>query len=108
MSEGVLVVWTTLADAAAARELAAKLVEEGWVACAQVDTQPIASSYRWQGAVHDEAECRLTLKSRPALWEGLRLRIAELHPYELPQIVAIEALATAEYAQWVVANTKPA
>ena len=106
MSETVLVVWTTLADEAAARELAQSLVEEGWVACAQIDLQPIDSTYPWKGEVKSERECRLTLKSRPELWDALSRRIGELHPYELPQVVAVDARATDAYADWVRSNTK--
>jgi len=106
MSNSVLVVWTTLADEAAARKLAHSLVEEGWVACAQIGLQRIESTYPWKGEVQSEPECRLTLKSRPELWDGLSRRIGELHPYELPQVVAVEARATDAYADWVQSSTK--
>lgn len=77
------------------------LVEERLVACAQIEA-PIRSLYRWQGALCDEEEVRLVLKTRRDHFERARARIAQLHPYECPQIVAFDiAAGHAPYLDWV-------
>lgn len=106
MTTEILVVWTTVPGAEAAAELGRQLVEDGLVACAQVDGG-IRSFYRWEGEIQDDSETRLTLKTRRACWPQLRDRLGELHPYSVPQIVAVDAEAAAAYGQWVEESTRP-
>jgi periplasmic divalent cation tolerance protein len=85
----------------AAEAVAAKLVEEGLVACAQVGGEPILSLYRWRGELCREREVRLTLKIVGDRWDACAARLQELHPYDVPQIMAWRAdHVTAEYARW--------
>lgn len=77
------------------------LLEERLVACAQIDA-PIRSLYLWQGALCDEVEVRLIFKTRRDLFEQACARIAQLHPYECPQIVALDiAAGHAPYLDWI-------
>ena len=94
-------------DADTARRLATVLVDERLAACAQVGA-PVASVYRWQGQVETATEVPLQLKTTPQRWPALQQRLQALHPYELPELVAVEALATPAYAAWVAAETDPA
>ncbi len=75
-------------DGETARRLARLLVEERLAACVQI-VDPIRSVYRWQGAVQEEPEALLLVKSS----RDLVPRIAELlrreHPYELPELAAV-------------------
>lgn len=91
-------------DTASAERIAEALVGEGLAAC--VSLLPGARSvYRWQGAVERAEECLLLVKSAaPVAAIGERLRA--LHPYELPELVAVEAASgLPAYLDWVVANS---
>lgn len=81
-------VTTTLPDRPAADHLAATLVAERLAACAQV-SGPLQSTYRWQGAVETAAEWYCHLKTTGPRVPALVARIAELHPYDVPEVVAV-------------------
>ncbi len=98
-----LLVVTTLGSRDEALALGRALVEARLAACAQVEA--IHSVYRWQGAVHDEPEWRLLLKTRAGRWPMVEAAIRARHPYELPAIHAIATThAHAAYAAWVMDN----
>jgi periplasmic divalent cation tolerance protein len=62
--------------------------------------------YRWQGAVVREAEQLLLLKTPDAAWPRLEERIRELHPYEVPELVAVPAARVADgYLAWLLDST---
>ena len=64
------------------------------------------SIYRWQGAVEKAREVPLLIKSRAALYDELEAAIAELHPYEVPEIIAVPVVrGLAEYLAWVGEGT---
>lgn len=93
-----------------APRLARALVEEGLAAC--VNLLPgVRSIYRWQGEVHDEAETTLLVKTAASRAADLRARLAELHPYEVPEIVVLpvdEAASDPRYLAWVRSCTEGA
>jgi len=100
-----LVVLVTAPSAEKAAELARAVVEERLAACGNVLPQ-IRSIYRWQGAVHDEPEALLVLKTTEALFERLRARVVELHPYETPEVLALPVAAGhAPYLAWIAGET---
>jgi periplasmic divalent cation tolerance protein len=97
-------VTTTLPSEAAAQQVAAKLVEERLAACGQV-MGPISSTYRWKGSLEQAAEWYCNLKTTKRRLPALTKRIRELHPYELPEIVAIPIQhGDAAYLQWIEAE----
>lgn len=67
--------------------IARQLVEERLAAC--VNLIPVRSVYVWEGAVQDDAEITLVIKVSEEKLPALRARILELHPYQLPEIVAL-------------------
>ncbi len=96
----------TAPDAETARRLARALVEERLAACVNV-VPGVTSIYRWEGAVHEDAELLLVAKTQadrlPALAERLRI----LHPYALPELVALAPTGGSErYLDWVCAETE--
>lgn len=97
----VSVALTSFDDAAKAREVAEQLVEEGLVACAQLDGSPHHSVYRWKGTVESTVEWRLVLKFPAGDVGAVQARLLELHPYETPEFVVLAASASPEYARWV-------
>lgn len=101
-----LLVVTTLGTRDDALALGRALVDLRLAACAQVEA--IHSVYRWQGAVHDEPEWRLLLKTRADHWPQVEAAIRARHPYELPAIHAIATVrAHAAYAAWVATEADP-
>jgi periplasmic divalent cation tolerance protein len=100
-----LVVLVTAPTAERAAELARALVEERLAACGNV-VPAIRSIYRWEGKVQDEAEALLVLKTTRARFDALRARVLALHPYEVPEVVALAVDAgSAPYLAWIAAET---
>jgi periplasmic divalent cation tolerance protein len=98
---GCCQVTTTLPDEAAAERLADLLVEERLAACAQV-LGPVSSTYHWQGVIERTTEWYCHLKTTRARLPALQARIGELHPYEIPEIIAVPILdGNAHYLRWV-------
>ncbi len=107
MTTALLAVWTTVATREAAQRVAEACVREKLAACVQLST--IDSVYEWQGALQQEAEVRLVLKTTAARYPALATRLRELHPYDLPAIFALPvAEASADYIAWVEAQTRAA
>ncbi len=97
----LVLVQTTVKEQAQARAISAVLVEEKLCACAQV-SGPVSSVYHWQGQIADEHEYLLTAKTTRLRYAALHDRLLQIHPYELPEIIALPAVeANAAYADWV-------
>jgi periplasmic divalent cation tolerance protein len=107
MDPNVLVTFCTCPDAETAERIAETLVRERLAAC--VNQIPgIRSVFLWQGKVEHEAEALLLVKTSAVRFPALAERLRELHPYELPEIIALpvtEGLPT--YLQWVSTCTTP-
>ena len=93
-------VTTTVGSETTATALARALVEQRLAACVQVDAG-VTSLYRWKGELCEDREARLVIKTAPDREAALRGFLAEHHPYELPQFVAMAVPASADYAEWV-------
>ena len=101
MNSEYFVVLTTCPDNASAEILARRLVEEQLAACVN-RLSGVRSTYRWQGAVHDDAEVLLIAKTSASRVATLSARIQELHPYELPEVIALPvALGAERYLDWI-------
>jgi periplasmic divalent cation tolerance protein len=100
-----LLVLTNLPDREAAVKLAHGLVERRLAACVNV-LAGCTSVYRWQGGIENAQEVPVLIKTRSALYEELEAAINELHPYELPEIIAVPVVrGLAEYLAWVGEST---
>ena len=97
----ILLCLCTCPDTASAQKLAEALVGERLAAC--VNRVPGAlSTYRWQGKVNTDAEELLLIKTTAERFEALKARLLELHPYELPELIALPVeLGHAVYLDWV-------
>ena len=102
-----LLVLTNLPDRASAEKLADALIAARVAACINI-LAPCRSVYRWKGAVQHDEEHPVLIKTSAARYPALEQAIRALHPYELPEIVAvpIERGLTA-YLDWVTAETRP-
>lgn len=97
-----LVTITTTADGAETLAgLARTLLDEQLVACATV-IPGARSLYRWQGEVQDETEAVMELHTTTGRMGAVLTRLAQLHPYQVPQILARPVVgAHIDYAAWV-------
>jgi periplasmic divalent cation tolerance protein len=94
-------------DDAVADRIAATLVEERLAAC--VNRLPgVASIYRWKGKIHRDSEYLLLIKTVIERFDALRERIIALHPYELPEVIAVDiARGLSAYLDWIASETQP-
>ena len=98
-SAGFVVVFCT-APAAEADALAAALVEAHLAAC--VNIEAVRSCFIWEGRLNFDEEALLIIKTKKDLFEPLRKRIAELHSYAVPEIIALPVVDGHQpYLDWL-------
>ena len=101
-----LVVLVTAPSPEVAAALARTLVEERLAACGNVLSE-VRSIYRWEGQVREDAEALLVLKTTRARLEALRDRVLALHPYDVPEVLALPVEAgSAAYLSWLASETR--
>ena len=107
MTEEHCIVLCMVPDAATGEQLAQRLVEERLAACVNM-LPAITSIYRWQGNIQKDAECLLIIKSRRDRFATLCETVRELHPYELPEIIAVPLIdGLPAYLSWIDQNLEP-
>ncbi|MGA0588412.1 divalent-cation tolerance protein CutA [Dyella sp. KRB-257] len=108
MPDDILLCLSTCPDPATAAAIAGVLVDESLAAC--VNQLPgVRSTYRWQGAVHTDEEVLLVIKTTAGRFDALKTRLLALHPYELPELVALPVTdGHAPYLDWVRAHAAAA
>lgn len=96
----LILILTTMPDDDRAAGLARTLVEERLAACVNVHA-PMTSTYRWQGAIESTPERQVVIKTTRGRRAALEARLRALHPYELPELVVIDAGGSDAYSKWV-------
>ena len=105
LSTPFLAALTTAPSAEAAKRLVRTLVERRLIACGTVIPAAI-STYWWQGAVTEEEEVVVILKTTTARWAALAAALPALHPYEVPELVALPVVGGYRpYLEWLRAET---
>ena len=108
MSEEAIVVLCTVPPDFDAEGLAKDLVERSLAACVQVGPR-VASFYKWQGSLERSDERLLLIKSQRARFPALEAAIRAVHPYEVPEIVALTVSDShAPYLAWIAEGTRGA
>lgn len=108
MATDSIQVMTTTDRREVAEEIAREAVSRRLAACVQI-VGPIRSIYRWQGAVEEADEWLCLLKTRGELLEELTAFIRGIHPYQVPEIVAVPIVGgNPDYLRWLHDETKPA
>ena len=103
--EDVVLVVTTLGDRDSAEELVRRLVDERLIACGNI-VPGLVSIYRWEGGVTTGAEVLVLMKTVDGRLTELMARAAEIHPYEVPELVALRADEVSRaYGEWVMRET---
>ncbi len=100
-ADEIQIVFCTVPDSATAQRIAAQLVEYGLAACVNMITG-LDSVYRWKGQLEKASEILLMIKSRSADYADIETAILALHPYELPEIIAVPlSNGLPGYLDWV-------
>ena len=103
--DDVIVVLTNLPDREAALKLAQELVTKRLAACVNVLAE-CSSVYRWEGRIKSATEVPVLIKTRAQRYDEVEAEIRRLHPYELPEIVAVPVgRGLDEYLEWVAGET---
>lgn len=96
-----MLVFTTCPDAETARQLARALVERRLAACVSVGAA-VSSCYPWKGQIEHDEELPVTIKTTPARLAALKQALPELHPYEVPELLAVPVADGLEsYLEWM-------
>lgn len=98
--------YCTCPDTHSAELLARTLVDERLAACVNV-LPGVRSIYRWEGAVENAEEVLLLIKTTGERLPALAARLSQLHPYDLPELLAVPVAAgLPAYLHWVAAETR--
>ena len=101
----VLLAISTFPDIETARRIARELVETRIVACANI-INPVESIYRWQEKIEVGNETLVLFKFAAERYPDFEKRLRELHPYEVPEVIAYPLTQGSQtYLDWVRANS---
>ena len=99
-----ILIYITHPNEKEAERIANLLVEQKFVACANIF--PITSSYWWKEAIANEKEWVSIVKTIPENWEAVKAKVTEIHPYEVPCILKFGVEANDAYEEWIRDSVK--
>ena len=106
MAEGHIIIFITTAGVEEARRLAQALVKSKRVACVNI-VPGVNSLYWWQDKVTEDREALLLVKTRAGLFPEIVAQVKNLHPYQVPEIIALPIVAgNPEYLNWIDETTR--
>ncbi len=104
MAEQAIVVLCTVPSTEVAERLARGVVEAKLAACVNI-VPGVRSIYRWEGAVQDDQELLLVVKSTQARYAALEAWLTEQHPYDVPEVIALDTtVGSRAYLDWLLAG----
>lgn len=96
----IIITWTA-ENEEEARQIAAKLVEKKWIACANIIPE-VLSIYSWQDKIYEETECKVFFKTTEEHFDSIREYIIKHASYDVPEISQIAVSdANLDYAKWL-------
>ncbi|MDX8395209.1 MAG: divalent-cation tolerance protein CutA [Mariprofundaceae bacterium] len=96
---------TSVAEKDQAHDLAKKLVESELAACVQISSKG-TSFYRWQGEVEQADEVFISIKTTVQYQQAVMEWLETFHPYDVPEIICLDATTSGAYAEWMLASVK--
>jgi periplasmic divalent cation tolerance protein len=106
MTAQTMLVLTTLPDPSIAESIARRLIADGCAACVSVGA-PVLSLYHWRGKTETATEIPLTIKTTTLGYAAVETLLRALHPYELPEIIAVPITAgLIPYLDWITSETE--
>lgn len=101
MEHPTIVVLITVPSRETGQQIANDLLRRKLAACVNI-LAPITSIYTWEGQAHTDEEAMLIVKTRLGLFEELNQAVKKLHPYEVPEIIALPVLmGSSSYLAWI-------
>lgn len=101
-----VVVLVTASSQQEAGAIARALVTQKLAAC--VNVFPVQSTYTWEGAVQQEEEWQMVIKTDLTRWDDLSRAIQTLHSYDVPELIALPILQGSDaYLSWLASSIKP-
>lgn len=95
------IIYCTCPNAAVAEAIASRLVSDKLAACVNI-LPGVRSIYQWQGEIESAEEHLLLIKSRTSRYDAIESLIQTLHPYQVPEIVAVAVeRGAADYLKWI-------
>jgi periplasmic divalent cation tolerance protein len=108
LPDAAILVLTSLPDHEVAQALARSLVTGRLAACVNVGA-PVESMYHWRGEIETAREVPVVIKTRQALYPAVEAAVLAVHPYELPEVIAVPIIhGLAGYVDWIRAETADA
>jgi periplasmic divalent cation tolerance protein len=105
-SSELMVVLVTVPDGETGARIGRALVDEKLAACVNI-LPALRSIYVFEGKLCDEGEALCLFKTRRALYPALRDRVTALHPYQVPEVIALPIVeGNAPYLSWILAGTR--
>ena len=105
MSEYIIVLCTTNSKDSA-KQIAKTLISAKLAACVNI-VDKFESIYSWKGKIVEDSEVLMIIKTQKALFENLKNKIEEIHPYETPEIISFDiSEGSNPYLDWIRENTK--
>jgi len=105
LPDAAILVLTSLPDHESAKELARSLVKGRLAACVNVGA-PVESMYHWRGEIETAREVPVVIKTRRSSYDAVEAAIVAVHPYELPEIIAVPVIhGLAGYLDWIGTET---
>ena len=102
-----LIVFMTASSREEAVKIVRTLLEEKLIACANI-VDHVSSFFWWQGKIEEEKEVLAIMKSNEKLFEKLSERVAELHSYDVPEVLALPIVdSSSSYLDWLKASLEP-
>ncbi len=99
-------VLVTVPNATAAKAIAHHILTEKLAAC--VNCFGVESCYLWEGEIHHDREVQLLIKTQSHLFTALAAKLTAIHPYDIPEIIAIPIVAgSGPYLNWIRQSTAP-
>ncbi len=101
METNAILIWCTAPDGGTADRIATALVDAKLAACVSISPE-VRSVYRWQGQIERSDEVLMTIKTKQEAYDRLEAALRELHPYDVPEIVAVPVTSgLADYVAWI-------
>ena len=96
-----IAVLTTVSDRESANRIARALVSEKLAACVNV-IPGVTSFYEWDGSIQEENEIIILAKTENSVFEKMKKRVIDLHPYDLPELITLDISGgLPEYLEWI-------
>ena len=102
----IIVIYCTVPDKKAAKEITKVLLKHKLAACVSM-IENVKSTFSWDGEICEEKEILLMIKTRRANYGKIKLFIEEVHPYNVPEVIALPIVDCSEdYLKWLIKETE--